>query len=146
MESDRSSSSVNMYSNRPRPLSAGHTQPASSLSSKNKFVFGLVIVLVIAISWVGSTQAARSTLSGPFKAPFFIVWVSTSCMMSVYPLVYLWYLAQLLYRRATSSSHDDTWCQYLYTNTASFLRYHNELHSLIEILKYSSLYSLPHFI
>ena len=133
MESDRSSSSVNSN----RPLSAGHTaifQPASSLSSKNKLVFGLVTVLVIAISWVGSTQAARSTLSGPFKAPFFIVWVSTSCMMSVYPLVYLWYLAQLLYRRATSSSHDDTWCQYLYTNTASFLRYHNELHSLIEIL------------
>ena len=106
MESDRSSSSVN--SNRPRPQSAGHTaifQPASSLSSKNKFVFGLVIVLVIAISWVGSTQTARSTLSGPFKAPFFIVWVSTSCMMSVYPLVYLWYLAQLLYIEEQPAPH-----------------------------------------
>ena len=106
-----------------KPLSPVRTaifQPASSLSSKTKFVCGLMIVLVIATSSVGSTQTARSTLSGSFKAPFFIVWIGTSCMMSVYPLVYLW---QLLYKRVTSSSHDESWCQYFYSNTASFLRY-----------------------
>ena len=127
-QSTSSASSVNQTSSsKPLPCSCySHTaaamfQPASSLSSKTKLVCGLVIVLVIAISWVGSTQTAKSTLSGPFKAPFFIVWVGTSCMMSVYPLVYLWYLVQLVYRGVTSS-HDGSWWRYLYTNTASFLR------------------------
>ena len=119
-QSTSSAPSVNQTSSSKPLPAASHTaamlQPASSLSSKTKFVCGLVIMLVIAISWVGSTQTAKSTLSGPFKAPFFIVWVGTSCMMSVYPLVYLWYLVQLVYRGVTSS-RDGSWWRYLYTNS-----------------------------
>ncbi len=58
---------------------------ASSLSNTRKFVIGIVIVIVIAITWVGSTQTAKSTYSGGF-APFFLVWFGTSWMMVVFPL------------------------------------------------------------
>ena len=61
-------------------------QSASSLSTSKKLIFGLFIVIAIATSWVGSTQTAKSTYDGKFKAPFFLVWFSTSWMMLVYPI------------------------------------------------------------
>ena len=59
---------------------------ASSLSTRRKFTIGLVIVAVIATSWVGSTQTAKSSLSGKFVAPFFLMWFGTAWMMAVFPL------------------------------------------------------------
>ena len=61
-------------------------QSASSLSTSKKLIFGLFIVIAIATSWVGSTQTAKSTYDGRFKAPFFLVWFSTSWMMLIYPI------------------------------------------------------------
>ena len=59
---------------------------ASSLSTRRKFTIGLIIVAVIATSWVGSTQTAKSSLSGKFLAPFFLMWFGTAWMMAVFPL------------------------------------------------------------
>ena len=59
---------------------------ASSLSTRRKFTIGLIIVAVIATSWVGSTQTAKSSLSGKFVAPFFLMWFGTAWMMVVFPL------------------------------------------------------------
>ena len=61
-------------------------QQASSLSTKGKFTIGIVFVVVIAVSWVGSTQTAKSTYGGGFAAPYFLVWFGTAWMMSVFPL------------------------------------------------------------
>ena len=57
----------------------------SSLGSARKFILGIVIVFVIAASWVGSTQTAKSTYTATYQqfcAPFFLVWFGT-CWMSV---------------------------------------------------------------
>lgn len=58
----------------------------SSLSTKRKFFLGLVIVCVIAISWVGSTQTAKSSFNTKFAAPFFVMYFGTAWMMLVFPL------------------------------------------------------------
>lgn len=57
--------------------------PSSSL---NKLFWGLVIVCLIACSWVGSTQTAKSAYTGNFKAPFFSMWFGTAWMMVLFPL------------------------------------------------------------
>ena len=59
---------------------------ASSLSSRAKLIFGLFIVLVIAMSWVGSTQMGKSAYAGNFKAPFFLVWFGTCWMIVIFPI------------------------------------------------------------
>ena len=43
-------------------------------------------MVVIATSWVGSTQTAQSTYDGKFRAPFFLVWFKTSWMLLVFPV------------------------------------------------------------
>lgn len=58
----------------------------SSLSSGKKFFIGLVIVVLIACSWVGSTQTAKSAFTGGFKAPFFSMWFGTAWMITLFPL------------------------------------------------------------
>jgi solute carrier family 35 protein F3/4 len=40
-------------------------------------LYGIFIVVGIAISWVGSTQFAKSTYTSSFDAPWFVVWFST---------------------------------------------------------------------
>jgi hypothetical protein len=63
---------------------------------KKKLLWGIAIVLGIAVSWVGSTQATKSTYSSDFKATFFIVWFSTCWMVVCFPI----YIAKdLLVRR-----------------------------------------------
>ena len=70
-----------------RKIINGTGHPSSySLSSTKKVVFGLIIVWVIAASWVGSTQTAKSAYTGSFKAPFFSMWFSTSWMIFLFPL------------------------------------------------------------
>lgn len=61
-------------------------QAASSLSTTRKYIIGTLIVVIIATTWVGSTQMAKSTYSGRFEAPFFVVWFGTAWMMAVFPL------------------------------------------------------------
>jgi hypothetical protein len=58
----------------------------SSLSTKRKFFLGLVIVCLIAVSWVGSTQTAKSSFNTGFSAPFFVMYFSTAWMMLVFPV------------------------------------------------------------
>ena len=58
----------------------------SSLSTKRKFFLGLVIVCLIAMSWVGGTQTAKSSFNTGFDAPFFVMYFSTAWMMFVFPL------------------------------------------------------------
>ncbi len=58
----------------------------SQLTDRRKLLIGLVIVLVIACSWVGSTQTAKSSYSNGFSAPYFVTWFSTCWMILVFPL------------------------------------------------------------
>lgn len=58
----------------------------SSLSTKRKFLLGLVIVCVIAVSWVGSTQTAKSSFDKKFAAPFFVMYFGTVWEILVFPL------------------------------------------------------------
>ncbi len=68
-------------------------QPASSISTRKKFTVGLVIVTVIACSWVGSTQTSKSVYSGSnFSAPFFNMWFGTAWMILLFPLTAPFYL------------------------------------------------------
>ena len=67
-------------------LLVGMFNRASGLFTIKKMILGLVIVVIIALSWVGSTQMAQSTYNGQFKAPFFIVWFGTAWMILVFPL------------------------------------------------------------
>ena len=53
-------------------------------TKKYKTLWGIVIVVGIAISWVGSTQFAKSTYTDTFNAPWFTVWFSTS-WISLFP-------------------------------------------------------------
>ena len=61
-----------------------HTE--STVLPVKKFLFGLVIVGVIACSWVGSTQTAKSAYAGDFNAPFFLMWFGTAWMVLVFPI------------------------------------------------------------
>ena len=62
--------------------------PAKSIveRTRKKFLLGLLIVFIIACSWVGSTQTGKSAYSNNFKAPFFSMWFGTAWMMSLFPL------------------------------------------------------------
>lgn len=60
------------------------SHPVSSLDSARKLILGIVIVCVIAVSWVGSTQTAKSTYTTTFRAPFFLVWFGTCWMSGVF--------------------------------------------------------------
>ena len=52
-------------------------------------LIGVVIVIGIAFSWVGSTQFAQSSYSPDFNAPFFVSWFSTSWVLVVFPVYFL---------------------------------------------------------
>lgn len=60
----------------------------SHLETGKRLAVGLLIVVVIALSWVGSTQTAKSSLTNKthFNSPFFVMWFGTGWMMAVYPL------------------------------------------------------------
>ncbi len=58
----------------------------SQLTNRRKLMIGLVIVLVIACSWVGATQTAKSSYTNGFSAPYFVTWFTTSWMILVFPL------------------------------------------------------------
>lgn len=58
----------------------------SRLSNRRKFILGLIIVLIVAGSWVGATQTAKSSYTGGFSAPYFVTWFSTAWMILVFPL------------------------------------------------------------
>lgn len=58
----------------------------SALSTRRKLLIGLVIVALIACTWVGATQTAKSSYSGDFAAPFFLMWFGTASMIVVFPL------------------------------------------------------------
>ena len=64
-------------------------RPHSPEIDNKKMLIGVLIVIGIAISWVGSTQFAKSTFSADFSAPFLITWFSTSWMSAVFPLYFL---------------------------------------------------------
>ena len=60
-------------------------QDTSAMDVK-KWLFGLIVVIGIAVSWVGATQLAQSTYSEDFFAPSFNVWFSTVWMFVCYPV------------------------------------------------------------
>ena len=62
-------------------------------ASKKRFFIGVTIVLLIAVTWVGSTQSGKETYTSHFNAPYFTIWFSTSWMILTYPVcipLYLW--------------------------------------------------------
>lgn len=69
----------------------------SHLETGRRLTVGLLIVVLIALSWVGSTQTAKSSFAGNhgvFKAPFFVMWFGTGWMMVLYPLSCLLFCVQ----------------------------------------------------
>ena len=77
-----------------KPLREQHGfkfEAASSLSTRQKFTIGLCIVAVIAGSWVGMTQTAKSSYDGKFAAPFFLMWFGTAWWMVLFPFMSLVY-------------------------------------------------------
>lgn len=55
-------------------------------NSKLKIFAGIIIVFLIAVSWTGSTQFAKSTYTPTFHAPYFLTWYNTCFMTIIYPL------------------------------------------------------------
>ena len=62
---------------------------AEESTRKYKTLWGIAIVIGIAVSWVGSTQFAKSTYTDTFNAPWFTVWFSTSWISLCFPAVSL---------------------------------------------------------
>ena len=79
--------------NRSRNTRFPRLNKPSSLSNKKKLIIGLFIVCVIAFSWAGSTQTAKSSFIGKFKAPFFAMWFGTAWMLIVFPITAVVYFA-----------------------------------------------------
>ncbi|CAH1792290.1 unnamed protein product [Owenia fusiformis] len=71
-------------------VSAGLFQSVKMLSITyehcTKLIYGTVINIAMAVSWVGSTQFSQSTYSNAFNAPFFNIWFSTVWMILCYPI------------------------------------------------------------
>ena len=65
------------------------SQPDRSKMNVLRTLYGVFIVIGIAISWVGSTQFAKSTYTSSFDAPWFVVWFSTSWMLLCFPVISL---------------------------------------------------------
>ncbi|XP_055327859.1 putative thiamine transporter SLC35F3 isoform X2 [Paramacrobiotus metropolitanus] len=55
-----------------------------------KLGYGVILVVVVSITWVSATQFTRATLTstGHFFAPFFLIWFNTSWMILCYPMYY----------------------------------------------------------
>lgn len=71
-----------------------------------KSVFGALIVIGVAISWVGSTQASESAYASKasgFKAPFFSMWLSTMWFSVAFPIV-------MLVKKCMGSPVEQTFC------------------------------------
>ena len=64
-------------------------RPDSTRKNILRTLYGVIIVIGIAISWVGSTQFAKSTYTSSFDAPWFVVWFSTSWMTVCFPVISL---------------------------------------------------------
>nr|CAB3266245.1 solute carrier family 35 member F3-like [Phallusia mammillata] len=59
----------------------------SPTNTTRKTLIGLVIVILLALSWVGSQQLAQSAnTTSDFNAPFFTTWFSTCWMVLCYPV------------------------------------------------------------
>ena len=70
-----------------KPSLESNSKITLEFNNAKKLVLGLIIVIVIASSWVGSTQTAKSSYTGSFQAPFFIVFFTTSWMILCYPIL-----------------------------------------------------------
>ncbi|CAB3976717.1 Hypothetical predicted protein [Paramuricea clavata] len=66
-------------------------RPDNSRMKALRTLYGIFIVVGIAISWVGSTQFAKSTYTSSFDAPWFVVWFSTIWMSLCFPVISLCY-------------------------------------------------------
>ena len=72
------------------------------LETGRKLIFGVLIVLGIALSWVGSSQFTENTYTKSFHAPAFMMWFSTSWMM-------LSYLPVIIFNAVTKKSIRDAY-------------------------------------
>eukprot|EP00731_Ephydatia_muelleri_P025497 Em0017g580a len=58
----------------------------STASECRRLALGFVIVICIALSWVGAVQLTKISYSEAFSAPLFLVWLGTSWMMTLFPV------------------------------------------------------------
>ncbi|XP_038049255.1 putative thiamine transporter SLC35F3 [Patiria miniata] len=72
-------------------VSQSDVSPRGTSLSENvrKTIFGLLIVIGIAVSWVGATQFSQSTYTTEFSSASVNVWFSTSWMLVCYPVYIL---------------------------------------------------------
>ena len=78
-------------------------RPTFELTTWKKIGAGLVIVVSIALSWVGSTQSAKSTYDKSFTSPYFMVWSTTTWMSLTFPLLTPFYFAREWIEKRTCS-------------------------------------------
>ena len=65
------------------------TRPTKTCGCKEetfRLVAGLVLVLLIAISWTGATQFGRSVYDVNFIAPYFTAWFGVSLQCFIFPV------------------------------------------------------------
>ena len=62
------------------------TAPSNNIDTVKKWIYGLLLVIGIAVAWVGATQLAQATYSDDFFSPSFNVWFSTVWMFICYPV------------------------------------------------------------
>lgn len=66
--------------------SKSYEKPKCVSETTRKTIIGLVIVVLLAISWVGAQQFAQTAVQwSNFKAPFFTTWFSTCWMSLCFP-------------------------------------------------------------
>lgn len=51
-----------------------------------RLTMGVIIVICIALSWVGAVQTTKISYNEEFSAPMFLVWFGTSWMMTLFPV------------------------------------------------------------
>eukprot|EP00111_Clytia_hemisphaerica_P004135 TCONS_00011829-protein len=51
-----------------------------------RIISGLILVVLIAVSWTGFTQFGRSVYDKDFKSPYFTAWFSICFQVSMYPI------------------------------------------------------------
>lgn len=73
----------------------------SSSIRRRKATYGVLIVLGVAVTWVGATQTSKSTYDSSFQAPFFNMWFSTCWFLLALPT----YLAGVYTCQAWGTCH-----------------------------------------
>ena len=72
--------------------------PSISTTNCRRLTLGVIIVICIALSWVGAVQTTKVSYNGGFSAPMFLVWFGTAWMMTLFPFASAMYFLTVPHR------------------------------------------------